>query len=125
MSTLVTLAQAKTNLRITSTSDDADIQFKLNLAEALVLEYIGYNSFEEILMLRAGSPVYHGSPLGSPIGSPVTTTQIDSAIDGAKAETLQAAILLVVSSLYDNRLDNPITPAVESLLRRWRDPQIG
>ena len=37
---LVTLATAKAHLRITVTTDDADIQLKLDQAEATILEYL-------------------------------------------------------------------------------------
>lgn len=37
---LVTLAMAKTHLRITGTTDDADVQLKLDQAEAIILDWI-------------------------------------------------------------------------------------
>lgn len=37
---LVTLAQAKTHLRITGATDDTDIQLKLDQAEAIILDYL-------------------------------------------------------------------------------------
>ena len=37
---LITLAQAKAQLRVTSTDDDVDIQFKLDLAEGIVRRYL-------------------------------------------------------------------------------------
>lgn len=37
---LVTLATAKAHLRITVTTDDADIQLKLDQAEATILDYL-------------------------------------------------------------------------------------
>src|SRR4051812_6869347 len=38
--TLVTLAQAKTHLRITDTDHDTEVQLKLDQAEAIILDYL-------------------------------------------------------------------------------------
>lgn len=51
-----------------------------------------------------------------------TYTEIE---DDLNTFPLEAAILLVVTNLYDNRSDNPLSRAVTDLLRRWRDPAIG
>lgn len=41
-------------------------------------------------------------------------------------EPIHAAILLVLTSLYDSpATEDPITPAVESLCRRYRDPAMA
>jgi Phage gp6-like head-tail connector protein len=37
---LLTLAQAKSHLRVTSSDDDVDIQFKLDLAEGIIRRYL-------------------------------------------------------------------------------------
>ena len=38
---------------------------------------------------------------------------------------IEAAMVLVVEQLYDGNAVDPITPAVESLLRRSRDPALA
>ena len=41
MGTIVSLTEVKDNLRITVTSDDTDLNRKIDIAEGLVLEFIG------------------------------------------------------------------------------------
>ena len=105
MTALVTLAQAKTHLRIEHDDDDADIALKADQATAVILDYIkypeGWEAWDE------------------------TTVPLH----------IQAAILIMLSKLYDDRNagadDNPnvamgyLPPSVTALLHRSRDPAIA
>ena len=105
---LVTLDQAKLQLRIppTQTEHDDDIELKIAQASALVVDYIKRPDHG----WEPGSP---GSPGG---GSP----QDDLAFTIA-----QAAVLEVLTNLWVNRGDadvvGPITPRVEAMLHRLKE----
>jgi hypothetical protein len=94
---LVTLEQAKLHLRIDDTDEgDARCQLKLEQAQQIVLDYL-----KEAW---------------------VDPTWTDLTIP----EHIHAAILAVLEVLYDgDPEDDPITPGVESLLRRSRDPAMA
>jgi hypothetical protein len=97
---LVTLTQAKAHLRITVTTDDVDIQLKLDQAEGIILNY-----------LKA-----QADPLWvSPATAPANVT---------------AAILLLLTSLYELRGDDQTLSehtwtAIERLLVGLRDPALA
>jgi hypothetical protein len=38
---------------------------------------------------------------------------------------IKAAIKIVLSNLYDNRTDDPLTPGVKNILKRDRDPALA
>jgi hypothetical protein len=102
---LVTLTQAKAHLRITMPAGDpgdAEIQFKLDQAEAIILDYLkGAN----------GAAIGWTDPTTVPM--PVT-----------------AAILLMLARLYEQRgddeeKDQTLWEAIDRLLVRFRDPAIA
>lgn len=115
MASLVTLDQAKLQLRIslTDTNYDDDIEMKMEEATAIVLDYLKQSPTES--GWESGSP---GSPGG---GSPS---------DDQAFTVVQSAVLLVLGHLWTHRGDEPdptgpITPAVVSLLMRRRDPALA
>lgn len=113
---LITIAQAKAHLRIdvptTPTPDpsDADLLLKMDLAEAIILDY---------LKVGAESP---------PRWTEATVPPV-----------IVAAILLQLAELYRFRGDDPgtivsspnrgeagsLSPMIEGLLRRYRDPALA
>lgn len=97
---LVTLAQAKMHLRIDVSTDDVDIQLKLDQAEAIILDY-----------LKDRADPAWVDPATAPL--PVT-----------------AAILLMTARLYEHRgdaekEDRDLWTALERLLMRFRDPALA
>lgn len=114
---LITLAQAKMHLRIdvptTPTPDpgDADIEMKMLAAEAIVLDYLGVAS----------------------VSPPQWTDETDC------PPLVQAAILMQLAELYRFRGDDPgtivnspareaagsLSPVIEGMLRRYRDPALA
>jgi hypothetical protein len=114
MSTLLTLAEGKAHLRLTTPpghADDADLQLKLDAAEAFVLRYVGRSTH--------GLEVVAG-------WTDATTTPPDA----------RAAILLMLGLYWRFRGDDldGVTPAfdvqdappvVVSLLRRFCDPVLA
>jgi Phage gp6-like head-tail connector protein len=97
---LVTLATAKAHLRIDVSTDDTDIQLKLDQAEAVILEYLD-TSVDAAWVSPATAP------------GPVT-----------------AAILLWLSRLYEHRGDadeaDAVTwQAIERLLVRSRNAALA
>lgn len=114
MSTLVTLAEAKTHLKITDpdgSAVDTDLQFKLDAAEAAILNYIGSTAFWLAVIVEWDAstvPVY-----------------------------VKQAILLQVGEFWRGRGDDPespprdasleakdFRPEIVGLLRRTRDPVV-
>jgi len=102
---LVTLTQAKAHLRITMPDGDpgdADLQLKLDQAEAVILNYLkGAN----------GAAIGWTSPATAP--PPVT-----------------AGILLMLGRLYEQRgddedQDEKLWQAIDRLLVRYRDPALA
>jgi hypothetical protein len=114
---LVTLEQAKRHLRIdvptTPTPDplDADLEMKMAAAEAIVLDYIG--------QLNVSPPAWVDETDCPPI--------------------IQAAILMQTAELWRFRGDDPgtvvsaparadagsLSPMIEGMLRRYRDPALA
>jgi len=97
---LVTLATAKAHLRITGTTDDADVQLKLDQAEAIILDYLA----------ERADPLWV---------SPETVPK-----------EVVAAILLMLGRLYEHRgdleeADEDLWMAIERLLMRRRDSAIA
>lgn len=92
---LATLAQAKLHLRLDD-SDENDARCQMKLEQA-----------EQIVVDYIKNPDHGWDQLTVP-------------------EHVHAAILAVLEVLYDgNADDDPITPGVESLLRRSRDPALA
>jgi hypothetical protein len=101
---LVDLTQAKAHLRITVSDADADITLKLAQAEAIVLQ-------------RCSSTVYWRE-----IAAAWTSVTVPLAV--------QAAILLVLTGLYELRgddmtLDFKLWEAVDRLLQLNKDPVLA
>lgn len=113
----VTLAQAKTHLRIATAPghpDDGDVQEKLDAAEAAILRYV------------------ERSPAGATLVAG-WVTDLDAPAD------LRAAVLLQLGELWRFRGDDPASaalmpmreagtdfaPGVAGLLRRFGDPVLA
>ena len=100
--TLVTLAQAKAHLRITTPAldpGDVDIQLKLDQAEAIILDYLK----------RPTPETWEAATVPGPV---------------------TAAILLMLARLHEHRgdlekEDADLWLAVERLLMRLRDPALA
>lgn len=106
MTDLVTLTQGKLHLNIvlTDTSHDTDIAFKISQASEIVMDYIKVKVVPDEWTVNT-SPVFYEIPA-----------------------LIQAATLLVLGELYFNRessVANIISPAIEALLARYRDPAIA
>lgn len=98
----VTVERAKSHLNIDHDSDDTLLQSMILQGSAIVADY-----------LKIGEDVY--DVLGSPSGVPYV---------------IEAATLLVIGSLYENRdgsedAPQPLSQAVKDLLHRQRDPAIA
>lgn len=101
---LVSLAAAKTHLRVLSTDHDYDIELKIGMASDIVLDYIKNRTVPTEWIIGT-SPITYDIPA-----------------------LIQAAVLLVVGELYFSReasVANVLSPAVMSLLERYRDPAIA
>lgn len=114
---LITLEQAKRHLRldipVTSPPDDAelDLRLKMEAAEHIVLDYLGVSS--------TSPPVWSDETTVPPL--------------------VQAAILLQLGELFRFRGDDPgtvvssptrveagsLSPVIEGMLRRYRDPALA
>ena len=113
MSLFLTLADAKTHLRITTPDDDPgdlDLQTKLDHAEAIILDYCGSTAWwRDVITTWTAATVPH---------------------------VVKAAILLELGELYRYRGDDyaleesprtdgeDLNPRVRDLLRRSRDPVV-
>ena len=97
MNDLITLDQAKAQLRIVDTDSDAELTSMVTAASVIVASYLKWGN----------PPPYDG----------VTTPYPAS---------IQHATLLVLASLYEDRegANDPIGPAVQSILMRDRDPAL-
>lgn len=95
---IVNLQEAKQHLRVDIDDDDDNIVLKRDQAEAIVIDY---------LKLDAGTYDIDASPYTAP-PKPVT-----------------AAILMVLTNLYDNPDQDPLSVAVRSILHRLRDPALA
>jgi hypothetical protein len=113
---LVSLEQAKAHLRLVGTTEDEDIQLKLDQATALVLDYINQRVDETEAAAWAGT--------------------IASWTDETAPPQVQAAILIQCAELYrfrgdDAAQDEPklvygyLAPRVVNLLHRLRDPALA
>jgi len=101
---LITIDQAKMQLRITDDAADSDIAMKSEQATAIVLDYL--KNPDAAQQWESGSP---GSPGG---GSP---------LDDQALTIVQAAILMVLERLW-MREETILTDGVKALLHRLRDP---
>ena len=126
MTQLVTLADAKTHLRVDHDLDDNDIELKIEAASAAVLQYIGDTQY---LFLDTG---------GEPIAFDTTDTGTAPEQAALRAlHTSRQAVLLLLSDFYRNRDPQPVDPvdskfgygylprAVTALLYPLRVPTIA
>jgi hypothetical protein len=104
---LVSTARAKDHLRVAGVRFDADIDFKIQAASHIVLDY-----------LKIYPPDFY-----SPVGS---ATWEDWDADGAP-ELVQAATLLVLGELFESResASDPLSAGVKAILHRYRDPAMA
>ena len=109
---LVTLEEAKTQLRVTDTLDDAKIQRTILAASAIVLGHIKITVPEEDSPDTRIERMFDRSP-----------RQYDSVPEEVKQVTL-----LWIGYLYENRQgenSDTIQSIMESLLCAWRDPTLA
>lgn len=127
MAELVTIVQADGHLRLDLEHDNgspltytderlADLQLKIDQAEAIVINYLKLDDAEFELALN-------GDANTSP-ETPATWSQRDRS-------NVQAAVLLVLSALYDDAPDRTVADymraggTVSLLLARLRDPALA
>lgn len=113
---LVTLAEAKQRLRITSSDEDADLSALLVEAQAIVLRYISQRRSDD--------------------GSPSWADTVEAWDEETVPADIRAAILRQTAELHRFRGDDPSTAsparqpgrlsdAVESILVSYRDPAVS
>lgn len=105
---LVDLQTAKEHLRVDHAADDVDILLKLEMASSIVVNYLKL-------------------PVGTWELDPESSSGAgDSNVDDAPWP-VQAAVLLVLGSLYKDREGqvDPLSEAAKSLLHRYRDPALA
>lgn len=137
---LVTLAEAKDQLSVLDNEDDVRIDRLTIIASQIIMNYLKVSPYLDGWTNTSGIPLVDtdGNPLriggqgyldtngnfildldtnGNPIDSGI------SVIPGM----VQAATLLVIAALDDDRegAKDPLSPAVESLLMRFRDPAVA
>lgn len=111
---ILTLEEAKGQVRVTATQSDSDIQFKILQATAILLNYL------KVPM--------NASVEDSPVTLPWVADDFGSETDDEVPWDIKAACALIFGSLYANREGenaDPLSPAVRSLLARWRDPAMA
>lgn len=92
---VLTLPIAKQHLNVVHDEDDDKIDRCIDFAEAALIDYLKVTSIDD---------VYVGSPAVFP-------------------SHIYAALILMTEAFYENQ--DPITPAVASLLLRSRDPALA
>jgi hypothetical protein len=116
MAVLITVAQADAHLRLDLEDDDdrlPDLELKMLQAESIVMDY-----------LKADADVLEGSPPAYSTSSPPIWTDRDVAV-------IQAAILLVLSAIYDDEIERTLGDylapdgVIARLLARLRDPTLA
>lgn len=139
---LVTLQEAKDQLSVLHASDDAEIDRLVIDASQIVMDYIGTDSLAiDGWTDTAGLPLVDadGNPLrvgaaGGLNTAGVFVLDVDSNGDAIDAGVsiipgpVRKATLLLVARLDDDREGkdgDPISPAVASLLARYRDPPVA
>lgn len=168
---ILTLAQAKAHLRITTSNDDTDITLKLAQAEAIVIDYLKarLTTIETISVANptvittdmphalisgvtygitgtTSTPTVNGAqvvtvtgpltftvPVNVTVGQTSAAGTVGSAVyaSGTVPLQLQAAILLMLTHLYEHRgddmdkYDESLWLAIERLLVRLRDPALA
>ncbi|MDR8396992.1 head-tail connector protein [Paraburkholderia sp. USG1] len=103
ISQLVSMERTLAHLRVGAGEDDAAIADLIDAASGIVIDYLKLKTVPDTWALEAGD-----TP--STVPGPV-----------------RSAVLLVIGSLYADRegATDPLTPAVQSLLMRMRDPAVA
>lgn len=112
MAALISLDQAKTQIRLplTSTEYDDDLELKRVQASAIVMDYL-----EDYVDIE---------------GSPAWDETTDASTD-AEFAIVQAAVLEVMTNLWrfrgddEKSIDGPLTPRVVNMLRGLRIPPLA
>ena len=105
---MISLDQAKWHLRIVGNDDDAELGQKLNLAQSIVMQYLGDLRGDYLLLDPNEDP---------------DAVQID-ARRLKHQDAIRAAILLVVAELWANReasTANPLSESVRLILQPARE----
>jgi hypothetical protein len=100
---LVPLYRAKAHVR-SNEDDSEDLYYKVEQASGIIMDYLKMTEIP-VDWIKTTSPVVYAIP-----------------------HNVQAATLLVVSELYENRegsVSNPLSQAVMDLLHRLRDPAMS
>ena len=145
---LVTLDQIRTQLNYDGTYADSQLQFRLDQVSGAIMDYIGPSSVAlEGWTDSAGFPLVdaNGDPLcefllvdsnGDPILDSsgdfqfvIAPAVVDENGDYVECRSLipsqvQAATVCAMAAWDHDRSVDLLTPAVESLLRRTRDPAV-
>ncbi|KIX68818.1 head-tail connector protein [Burkholderia pseudomallei] len=100
---LVSFNRALSHLRVEAGEDDDAIKDLIDAASDIVVDYLKLKEIPGTWALEDGN----------------TTSTVPGAV--------RSAVLLVLGTLYDDRegATDPLTPAVESLLMRLRDPAVA
>lgn len=117
---LVSMDHARRQAR-TVTDDDEDLRQKLSVASSIVANYCKLTEIPADWVISDDSPVASYDPEDVSI----IETEDSPAIVVRVPGNISAAVLLMLTELYENRessSSNPISPAVEALLSQFRDP---
>lgn len=114
---LVTVAEIKDALRISTTADDVLLDMMLANVHAVLLDYLGHEDLDVYLYAETGmteDELYYeyGEDWEASSGL-------------APVDVLRCAVLVSMAHVYDNRADSPLTEAVKSVLRRFRQPVVS
>lgn len=108
--TLLTLAEAKAELRITHTFEDAVIQRKLDEAEDAILDYL------KVPSAQAPAPPWTAATVPPVVRSAIALTLVEMMLRRGDGDP-QTTGTTVASGWPSNR--------VRGLLERWRDPALA
>lgn len=97
MGAIVTLEDAKEQLRFTNTQRDAQVTKLVARAEEVLLSYLGFETMADFYYEHGDTP----------------------------SERMQLGVLVMVQMLYDQPLEEPLTKAVKAIVRRFRVPKVG
>jgi hypothetical protein len=129
MPTLVTEEQALRQLRLVSTSISADeltdVMFKVEQASAIVIDYLKLPDPDTTDPNRPSPYAPTESPLGTMPAAPYAPATAWT--DTTCPPLVQAAILIVLTALYDGRTpdDELLSGPVMTMLNRLRDPALA